>query len=413
MSDAMTSDALTTPAGDTGTAYGLRLGGPLNDLAQVGPGTPFGEVLRRYWHPISKAEKVTTTPRRVKVLGEELILFRTGRGVPSLLHPRCIHRGASLYYGGVEEDGIRCCYHGWLFDPQGHCLEQPCEPDLGRHRDKVRQPWYPVQERYGLVWAYMGPADKKPVLPRYDVFEDVPEGRHLIVNDAGVGGGGPEVLDFNWLQHWENVMDPFHVPILHARFSGEQFTPEMGVIPEVTFEYTPVGVSSTQIRVLDGRRALRRRTEVMFPNLRVVPSPRLTPGQTNLIGWVVPEDDTTFRIFTLAVHEDPDFLGKLRSTFGGKRWAELTEEEHRRMPGDYEAQKSQGPISLHSEDHLTTTDQGVAMLRRLMAKQVRAVAAGQDPIGVIRDPADEVVTITGGNFFLDEEEAVAEGLVDA
>jgi len=384
---------------DTGTAYGLRPGSPLNDLAQVGPGTPYGEVLRRYWQPVAKVEDATTRPISLRVLGEDLVLFRTRKGAVGLLHPRCIHRGASLFYGGVEDDGIRCCYHGWVFDTEGHCLEQPCEPELGLHRDRVRQPWYPVQEQYGLIWAYMGPPEKKPVLPRYDTFEDLADDEVLIVNDKGVGGGGPEVLDFNWLQHWENVMDPFHVPILHARFSGNQFTPEMALIPEVSYEYTATGVRSIQMRELGDGRQLRRVTEVMFPNLRVVASPKLASGQTNMIGWVVPMDDTHFKIFTVARDTDPEFLQKLRSTHEGKPWKELTDLEHQRLPGDYEAQKSQGDISLHSEDHLTTTDQGIAMVRRMMAKQTRLVAGGGDPVGVVFDEADRIVRIEGGNYF--------------
>lgn len=384
---------------DTGTAYGLRLGQPLNELAQVGPGTPYGEVLRRYWHPVAKVEDATTRPVSLRVLGEELVLFRTRKGKAGLLHPRCIHRGASLFYGGVEDEGIRCCYHGWVFDTEGHCLEQPCEPDLGLHRDRVRQPWYPVEEQYGLIWAYMGPPDKKPVLPRYDTLEQLADDEQLIVNDQGVGGGGPAQLDFNWLQHWENVMDPFHVPILHARFSGNQFTPEMALIPEVEYEYTPLGVRSIQMRDLGDGRQLRRVTEVIFPNLRVVASPKLASGQTNMIGWVVPMDDTNFRIFTVARDSDPDFLTKLRSTHEGKPWKELTDLEHQRLPGDYEAQKSQGSISLHSEDHLTTTDQGIAMIRRMMAKQHRAVAAGGDPVGVFFDESERLVRIEGGNYF--------------
>ncbi|MDR2256250.1 MAG: Rieske 2Fe-2S domain-containing protein [Arthrobacter sp.] len=387
---------------DTGTAYGLRLGSPLHDLAQVGQGTGYGEVLRRYWQPVALSEDATTRPKRLKVLGEELTLFRTRKGEVGLLHPRCIHRGASLYYGGVEDDGIRCCYHGWVFDTEGKCLEQPCEPEMGLHRDRVRQPWYPTQERYGLIWAYMGPSDRKPVLPRYDTFENLPEGEQLIVDDNGVGGGGPALLDFNWLQHWENVMDPFHVPILHARFSGNQFTPEMALIPEVSYEYTSNGVRSIQMRSLGDGRELRRVTEVMFPNLRVVASPKLASGQTNMIGWVVPEDDTSFRIFTIARDADPDFLKKLRSTHEGRPWADLDEADHQRLPGDYEAQKSQGDISLHSEDHLTTTDQGVAMVRRMMAKQVKAVAAGNDPAGLIRDETKAVVPVIGGNYFQGE-----------
>lgn len=394
---------------DTGTAYGLRLGTPLLDLAQVGPGTPYGEVLRRYWQPFAKVEDATTRPVKVKVLGEDLILFRTQNGKPGLLHPRCVHRGASLYYGGVEEDGIRCCYHGWVFDTEGRCTEQPCEPELGLHRDRVRQPWYPVEEQYGLIWAYMGPPEKKPVLPTYDTLENLGEGEELIVNDAGVGGGGPEMLDFNWLQHWENVMDPFHVPILHARFSGFQFSPEMALMPEVTYEYTARGVRSIQHRDLGDGRSLRRVTEVMFPNMRVVASPKLSSGQTNILGWVVPMDDTNFRIFTVARDADPQFLAKLRSTHEGKPWRELSPLEHQRLPGDYEAQKSQGDISLHTEDHLTTTDQGVAMLRRMMAKQIKLVQQGGDPAGVTFDEAERMVAIEGGNYFsgpdLTEEQA--------
>jgi len=386
---------------DTGTAYEFTPGLPRLELTQVGRGTPYGEVLRRYWQPIALSSDASTTPHHVRVLGEDLILFRTGRGRPGLLYPRCAHRGASLFYGGVERDGIRCCYHGWVYDTEGRCLEQPCEPENGLHRDRIRQPWYPVHERYGLVWAYLGPPDRKPLLPRYDVLETAAADESLITDGSGVGGGGPAFLDFNWLQHWENVLDPFHVPILHARFSGFQFSPEMALMPEVQFEYTARGVRSTQLRSLGDGRTLRRVTEVMFPNLRVVPSPRLAAGPTNILGWVVPCDDESFQIFTVARDAAPDFLIKLRSTYGGKTWSELTEEEHQRMPGDYEAQKSQGTITLHGDDHLITTDQGVAMLRRMMAKQIRNVADGGDPPGVIFH-GNDVIAIEGGNFFEDQ-----------
>ena len=386
---------------DTGTAYEFTPGLPRLELTQVGRGTPYGEVLRRYWQPIALSSDASTTPHHVRVLGEDLILFRTGRGRPGLLYPRGAPRGASLFYGGVERDGIRCCSHGWVYDTEGRCLEQPCEPENGLHRDRIRQPWYPVHERYGLVWAYLGPPDRKPLLPRYDVLETAAADESLITDGSGVGGGGPAFLDFNWLQHWENVLDPFHVPILHARFSGFQFSPEMALMPEVQFEYTARGVRSTQLRSLGDGRTLRRITEVMFPNLRVVPSPRLAAGPTNILGWVVPCDDESFQIFTVARDAAPDFLIKLRSTYGGKTWSELTEEEHQRMPGDYEAQKSQGTITLHGDDHLITTDQGVAMLRRMMAKQIRNVADGGDPPGVIFH-GNDVIAIEGGNFFEDQ-----------
>lgn len=395
---------------NTGTAYEHSPGNPLSELALVGRDTPTGEVLRRYWQPVGLASDATSTPRQVRVLGEDLVLFRDGRGQPGLLYPRCCHRGASLYYGGVEDEGIRCCYHGWLFDVEGHCLEQPCEPDGGMHRDRVRQPWYPVYERYGLVWAYMGPPEREPAFPIYDVMENLGDGEHAFADDSSLGGGGPQILDFNWLSHWENVLDPFHVPILHARFSGNQFVPEMGIIPEVTFSYTDVGVRATSTRELPDGRRLKRVTETIAPNLRVVPDPRLGSfGQTDLLGWVLPIDDTHFRIYTVFKSDDPDRLTRMRSTFADDlTWSDMTPEQHRDYPGDYEAQKSQGRISLHSEDHLTTTDQGVTMLRRFMAKQARLVAEGSDPAGVVIGRGETLVTFASGNYL--QESSAAESI---
>jgi phenylpropionate dioxygenase-like ring-hydroxylating dioxygenase large terminal subunit len=122
--------------------------------------------MRRYWQPIAVPAKVTTTPQEVRILGEALILFRNGQGRPGLVVPACAHRGAPLFFGNVEERGFRCCYHGWLFDVEGRCLDMPCEPGNGvRVRERIRQPWYLVQELYGLVFAYMGPPDKRPILP--------------------------------------------------------------------------------------------------------------------------------------------------------------------------------------------------------------------------------------------------------
>ena len=237
---------------DTGTAYGRKPPSHKAELTEVGAGTPMGELLRRYWHPIGLAADATDTPRQVRVLGEDLILFRDKSGRPGLVHWRCAHRGASLYYGRVEEGGIRCCYHGWMFDVQGHCVDQPCEPENGaRTRGRVRQPWYPVEERYGLVWAYLGPAEKKPVLPRYDCLEVLDEGETLEADDNSIGGGGPRIVPCNWLQHYENVADPFHVPVLHGSFSGTQFVALMGQMPEVNFESTETGVMITSIRRLE------------------------------------------------------------------------------------------------------------------------------------------------------------------
>ena len=162
-----------------------------------------------------------------------------GRARPGLVEARCCHRGTTLYYGRVEERGIRCCYHGWLFDTEGRCVEQPCEPEGGLKRDRVRQPWYPVQELYGLIFAYMGPPEKKPVLPRYECLEQLEPGEMIEADDSSIGSGGGVIVPCNWLQHYENVPDAFHVPILHGAFSGVQFVAQMGIMPKVKWEYSP------------------------------------------------------------------------------------------------------------------------------------------------------------------------------
>jgi len=214
----------------TGTAYGMKPGQHNAKLTEVGAGTPCGEYLRRYWHPIALSSEVGRRPQKVRILGEDLILFRDGQGKVGLLYPRCAHRGANLYYGKTEEVGIRCCYHGWVFDAEGRCLEQPCEDNNGEHRHRVRQPWYPCEERYGFVFAYMGPPDRMPLLPRYDVFENLEPGyqvwpqRLSAYADVAVDLSKP--VPYNWMQVFENGVDPFHVMILHSTFSDY---PQFGV----------------------------------------------------------------------------------------------------------------------------------------------------------------------------------------
>lgn len=385
---------------DTGTAYGRPKPTHRSELAEVGAGTPMGELLRRYWHPIGLAADATATPRKVRVLGEDLILFRDGQGRPGLVYPHCAHRGASLYYGKVEERGIRCCYHGWLFDVQGHCVEQPCEPDGGRARDKARQPWYPVQEQYGLVWAYLGPPEKKPVLPRYECLEQLEPGEFLEADDRSIGGGGPQVIDCNWLQHYENLVDPFHVVVLHSSFSGTQFVPEMAVMPQVSWDTTDISVRTLSTRQLPDGKTFRRISEAGLPTLRVIPNPRVgRPGPVESLGWILPIDDTHFRIYVVGRVHEPGELQRMRSKPDGRKlWEDLTEEEHQRFPGDYEAMKSQGDFARHSEEHLATTDRGIVMLRRMLLKQVEAVQAGGDPAGVSFDPEAPPVRFTAGNW---------------
>ncbi len=383
-----------------GSAYGR---GPQHwdrEITEVGPGTPCGEFMRRYWHPVAVSEIVVSRPQNVRILGEDLILFRDGKGRVGLLYPRCAHRGTTLYYGKVDEAGIRCCYHGWQFDVQGKCIDMPCEPDNGaRVREKIRQPWYPVEELYGLVWAYMGPPEKKPVLPRWDVFENLGPNEKMVATGSSTGAGGDdtvEIVPCNWLQDWENIMDPFHIPILHTSFSGVQFVPEMGIMPDVTWDHTELGMRYIAHRKIEEGREMDRVTLALFPHVRIVPDVRLIEGTAQRIGWVVPVDDTHFRLFH-AARVPLDWKGRVPTR--EKPWSEMSEQERQDKPGDWEAQVGQGPISFHSEEHLASSDKGVAMLRRLMKKQIQIVREGGDPMGVTFDPAKAVNKVEAGNFY--------------
>jgi len=369
------------------------------ELTHVRPGTPGGEYLRRFWQPVALSAELTDRPLRVRIMGEDLVVFRDlGRRV-GLVQMRCSHRGTSLEFGVLSARGIRCCYHGWLFDREGRCLEQPCEPEGGAFRDKVRQPWYPVEERYGLIFAYLGPPERKPVLPRYDCLETMDEGEFVEADDTSLGGGGPAIIPCNWLQHYENVVDPFHVPVLHASFSGAQFTTAMAAMPQVVFEMSPRGVTVRSTRKMDDGKTFYRVTEAAIPTLRVVPNPRVAQfARVESIGWVLPIDDTSFRIYVAGRARQKGDIGRMRSKFNGKFWWEMTEAEHQRHPGDYEAQVGQGPITIHSEEHFAQSDRGIVMIRRMLQDQLDALAAGRDPIGVSFDPDAPPVVFEAGNY---------------
>lgn len=389
---------------DDGRAYGRPAGTWDPELVEVGPGTPAGELLRRYWHPIARSEEITARPQEIRVLGEDLVVYRDRSGVPGLLEPRCCHRGTTLYFGRVEDDGIRCPYHGWLFAADGRCLDQPCEPDRGRNRESYRQPWYPLVEYHGLVFTYMGPADRQPVFPRYDIFEDLDEDREEIVIIDHFAFGGPVEAPCNWFQTHENAMDPYHVFILHNAISGPQFDPKLEIWPRIDWQRHPWGVTATQDRDLDDGTTLHRVTEVRMPTVRVIPTPTLSVlGRTNNLSWALPIDDTRTRVYAM-VRKPKDRPPQGLPVYGdGKSWFDLTDEEHQAYPGDYETQVGQGPITRHSTERLSSSDRGVSMVRRQFKEQVRVVAEGGDPVGVAFDEADALVSVVAGNYVVDAD----------
>ena len=140
------------------------------DLTHVGPGTPAGEYLRRFWQPVAHSDELNDLPVRIRILGEDLVAFRDDAGRAGLMELHCCHRGTSLEYGKIEDGGIRCCYHGWLFDISGKILETPGEPETSTLKDRLYHGAYPVHEFNGLVFAYMGPPDKIYPFPMYDAY---------------------------------------------------------------------------------------------------------------------------------------------------------------------------------------------------------------------------------------------------
>ena len=399
---------------DKGRAYGRPPATSDDELVRVGPGTKGGELLRRYWQPFALAEEATTNPKHVRILDECLVLFRDGDGRAGLLYPRCMHRGTDLIYGKVENNGIRCCYHGWLFDAEGHCLEIPTEKNE-RLRTRIRQPWYPVVEKYGLLFTYMGPPDCEPAFPTFSIEDDLGPSERIVGyrSDSGPNGPHPKIAatsDYNWFQMYDNWMDPFHVCVLHFSINGAQFSPNLGIIPDVAFETTDDGVISIQKRRPKDGPVQQRISQVIMPNMNG------TAGVTDedlgraALSWTVPSDDTSYvlfglvRIDTESPHQSGE-IGMLRDEWGpehGKPFAEWSLEDHQRWQTDYVAQKGQGDISLHSEEHLMAGDKGTALSRRFFREQAEKVARGEHPVGA--EPGKSYrVEVLAGNALLDPD----------
>ncbi len=372
------------------------------ELTHVGLGTPMGEMLRRYWHPVCLSAELDDLAKRIRILGEELVAFRDGSGRVGVVDSHCMHRGASLEYGRIEPDGIRCCYHGWKFDAQGHCLDQPGEPEGSDYKDKVRQPWYPAEERYGLVFAYMGPPDRRPLLPHYDVLER--DGIELVAYRNYSRG---VVAECNWLQLQENAIDPVHTYVLHAWNPGLfEFTDAFGVRPE--FDYVPRETSVAYVRTADlpnGNRFIRT-SQIFVPTARSVPpshvggdDPDHETQRARMVGWWVPVDDT----HTVGFHtEIIDSAHKMFQPMDVP--TPRPYEETQRAPDDWEAQTSQRPIAVHALEHLGVSDRGIVMFRRKLQDAVETVKQGGDPPGIARDANERMVEIASRNDVVPEGE---------
>jgi nitrite reductase/ring-hydroxylating ferredoxin subunit len=355
------------------------------DLTHVGPGTPCGEYLRRFWQPIITSEALQDLPRRLRIMGEDLVAFRDQSGAVGLLELHCPHRGTSLEFGLVSEKGIRCCYHGWRFDVDGKILETPGEPPESTLKDRLYHGAYPVHEYCGLVFAYMGPPDQQPAFPILDTFH-LP-GYQLVARPG-------YIWPCNWLQVKENSMDPAHLAFLHTLPGSEGFTGDLAALGEWDFMETTAGMVYIDTR-RQGDKVWVRVADFIPPNIHQFPpntdpmAQRTTINRPVATTWAVPIDDTN--MMQIGFRRAPEGRA-LRRDAGFGQDGKRPYEERQRVPGDYDAQMSiHGGIARHSLEHLTSTDRGVIMLRNMIRRGIRAVHYGADPRHNIHQ-AGQVIT---------------------
>jgi 5,5'-dehydrodivanillate O-demethylase len=377
-------------------------------------------MLRRYWHVAAAACELTeeSPVKPVRLLGEDLILFRMpardGEPEPryGLVEERCPHRLASLKYGMVDCEGIRCIYHGWKFAPDGACLEQPAEGPGSTFKDRIRHRAYPVQKLAGLLFAYLGP-EPVPLLPRWDV---------LVREDGRRFGVIESVIDCNWLQAMENSVDPSHLYWLHGSLGsrnlpiGEERFAALGLQSEYDekneFFEVPFGIMKRRITPSPkaGAPPETEQHPLVFPTyLRLVPS--LSSLRVLNASKTLDEEEAKLRY----VH-DMDFRTPIDDTHtmeyrlcflpSNRRMLATEDPPFENSPfkdehGDYRldiipaqdalAWESQGALMDRSSEHLGAADRGVIMLRKMIRDQIEVVKRGGDPIGVIRDPAKNVL----------------------
>jgi 5,5'-dehydrodivanillate O-demethylase len=356
-------------------------------LTQVGPGTPMGSLLRRYWQPVAAAIELDREPvRKVRFLGEDLTLYRSDAGEYGLVEDRCAHRCMSLEFGIPDAKGLRCAYHGWVYDAAGDCVEQPFEdrtfPDA-HYRDRIKITAYPVQELGGLLFAYFGP-QPAPLLPRWDL---------LVRNDLDVAVE-IHLLPCNWLQCMDNAADPVHFEFLHAAF-GNYTLKKLGRPAGMTqarhlkIEFDLFRYGIMKRRLLEGAPEdsdeWRVGHPLIFPNLLAVGN-----EGTSTLQYRIPVDDTrTLQIAYRTTKRAPDATPKPITV----KYSSLFDEDGKLIADTIPKQDmigwvGQGPVSDRTREHLTASDKGVIMYHKLLVENMDRVERGEDPLGTIRDRAE-------------------------
>ena len=353
-------------------------------ITRTDHGTPAGEYLRRYWHPVTLSSEVTTTPFEIRILGEDLVIFKTTENKIGLIHKYCTHRRASLVFGKSESKGIRCCYHGWLFSPDGKILETPGEDPESKQAELVREKFklgaYPVKEFNGIVFAYMGPPEKIPEFPHYDTYE-IPYSKR-----------SPYKINYNcnWIQVLDAIMDPLHTSFLHGQSSGIQFSEGFAEVGEIDFYERGIQYLGCNTRRINDNVWVRV-NELILPNFTQAGAAFAADGtkskyfgRSSFTRWVVPIDDhhcVALAWANFGERGDPieynnqEGFEKIEAGETSNR----TKEEKQKRPGDAEAVEGMGSISSHKGEHLMPTDKGVMIYRRRIRKLIKELEDGNDP----------------------------------
>jgi phenylpropionate dioxygenase-like ring-hydroxylating dioxygenase large terminal subunit len=377
-------------------------------LTRVGPSTPMGDLMRRYWVPalLSWEIEADGAPLRLRLLGERLVAFRDTSGRAGLLSEQCPHRGASLWLGRNEEDGLRCVYHGWKFNVSGQCINMMNEPEQFDFAHKVLAVSYPVHEVAGVVWAYMGPPEKQPPPPLF-AWTQVPE-RHRHVNKTWE--------ECNWLQALEGGLDTSHAPIMHRRITDATELPGVslsapflrGRAPTLEVDETDYGYSYYGVRELEGGQKHVRGYHFIMPFTQIRQEP-FTDGDIVAGHIWVPMDDTNCMVYnweytpTGTGMEDQEVVAKTMGTGPGEQTDDFRKVRNvendylidRRIQKtetftgifgvntqDHAVQESMGPIYDRSAEHLGPADKAVIVMRRQLLQGVKVVQDGGDPPGI-------------------------------
>lgn len=433
-----------------GGYYASKVPGHDPELTETGPGTPMGEYMRGFWHPVCMSLELTDTPRYLKILTEELVAFRDGSGAIGVLHAHCVHRGASLEYGAIQEHGIKCCYHGMVFGVDGTCLHVPFPKGEEREAEKyacsIQQGAYKAVERNGLVFAYMGPPDKEPPFPEWEGDFTVQATDELVPYS--------NFQHCNWLQVQDNAADNYHTAALHAgrnvvggHFQGTTFdevgAASMEVAPDMHF--VPIhqgrGLACAGARRVDKDRLFVRVQHQVLPNLSLHAytsedgSKKKLFSRFHIIRWTVPVDDENSKMIgwrvmgpgidtrgvgikELVGYESIDFLEGQVALRRPERFAEHSNTDiveipvnHRERPGykaaqyapgDYEAIISQRPIAVHSLENPTKFDAGLFLFRKMLRDAVRGTnpaASAENFAQWLRDQHGTPNSYCSGNVF--------------